>query len=172
MNLIQKFNWKPVWKITKYDTDINSYNNRDEFFKNNRPYDEVIIDGNIMLNTGINEVWDLVTGAGGTAFDNSNAKLGVGDSATAESAAHTGLQAVTNKFYRAMDPGYPTSTSQKVTFVSSFGGAEANYAWNEFCVNNGATDESTGVRLNRKVSAQGTKTNGQTWILTLEITLS
>lgn len=130
-----------------------------------------VIHGNLLLNEGINLVWTLVAGGSGTAFNNSNSYLGVGDSSTAESASQTGLQASTNKLYKAMDTGYPTyGTSQKITFRSTFGGSEANFAWNEFTAANGNSDSAT--NLNRKVSAQGTKTSGQTWQLTLEITLS
>lgn len=174
MSVVREFDFRynTGWKIAKYDADIAAFSSPEEFFSSVSPYETVDVKGNIMLATGIDEIWDLVTGAGGIAFNNANAKLGVGDSSTAESAAHTGLQAATNKLYKGMDGGFPTSTSQKVTFQSTFTGAEANYNWNEFCANNGATNESTGVRLNRKVSSQGTKTAGQTWILTLEITLS
>lgn len=130
-----------------------------------------VVHGNILLNEGINLMWTLVAGGSGTAFNNANSYLGVGDSSTAESASQTGLQASTNKLYKAMDTGYPTyGTSQKITFRSTFGGSEANFAWNEFTAANGSSDSAT--NLNRKVSAQGTKTSGQTWQLTLEITLS
>jgi hypothetical protein len=56
-----------------------------------------------------------------------------------------------------------------VTFRSVFDGTEANWDWNEFGVDNGA---SAGKNLNRKVSAQGTKASGQTWTLKLDITFS
>jgi hypothetical protein len=52
---------------------------------------------------------------------------------------------------------------------SVFGSADANYAWNEFSVRNGATADKN---MNRKVEAQGTKASGQTWTLDLQITLS
>lgn len=127
--------------------------------------------GNLLLNEGINELWTLGAGGGGTAFNNSNSYLGVGDDSTAEAASQTGLQAATNKLYKAMDATYPTyGTSQKITFRSTFASGDANFAWNEFTVANGSSD--SGKNLNRKVSAQGTKTSGQSWQLTLEITLS
>lgn len=126
---------------------------------------------NCLLNEGINELWTLVCGTGATKFDNTNAYLGVGDSATGEGPTQTGLQAATNKLYKAMDATYPTyGTSQKATWRSTFGSAEANWAWNEFTVANGNSDASK--NLNRKVSSQGTKQSGQTWELTLEITLT
>jgi len=126
---------------------------------------------NLFLNEGINELWTILCSAGGTKFDNSNAYTGVGDSATAADATQTGLQAAVNKLYKAMEAGFPTyGTSQKATWKSSFGSAEANFAWNEFTVANGNSDAAK--NLNRKVSAQGTKTSGQTWELTIELSIS
>lgn len=134
-------------------------------------YDVACFDGNILLNEGIDELWDLGTGTGSpTAWNNANARLGVGDSSAAESASQTGLQAASNKTYKGMNSGYPTAATQKGTWQADFTGAEANYAWNEFTVSNAADD--TGKNLNRRVSAQGTKTSGQIWTLTLDITLS
>ena len=96
--------------------------------------------------------------------------MGVGDSNTAAVATQTDLQAVTNKFRKAMNATFPISgTSQKITFQSDFGSAEANFAWKEFAVFNAS---SAGAMINRKVSDQGTKVSGQTWRLSLEITLS
>ena len=127
-------------------------------------------EGNVLLNEGINELWTLVCSSGGTKFDNSNAYLGVGDGTTAEDASQTGLQG-SNKTYKAVDTGYPTyGTNQKATWRATFTETEANHAWQEFTVANGNSDSA--VNLNRKVSDQGTKTSGQVWQLTIEITLS
>jgi len=128
--------------------------------------------GNVLLNEGINELWTIACSASsGTKFDNSNAYLGVGDSSTAEDAAQTGLQAVTNKFYKAMDASYPTyGTAQKATWVSTFESADANFDWRVFTVANGNSDSA--INLNRKVSSQGTKVSGQQWELVFEISLS
>ncbi len=131
-----------------------------------------VVPGNVLLNEGINEAWTILASASsGTKFDSANAYLGVGDDATGESASHTDLQAATNKLYVAMMASYPTyGTSQKATWRSEYTSAQANWAWNEFTVANGSSGASE--NLNRKVSSQGTKASGQTWQLTLEITLS
>lgn len=156
--ILENFKEKAVWKINKFD-------------ENGKFIGESRIDGNLLLNEGINLLLSLLAGGAGTDFGNANAYLGVGDSSTAASASQTGLQAATNKLYKAMDASYPTyGTSQKITFKSTFTSAEANFNWNEFTVANGNSDAA--VNLNRKVSAQGTKVSGQTWELTLEITLS
>lgn len=127
-------------------------------------------DGNLLLNEGIALAWDLIIGAGGTPFNNTNAYIGVGDSNATESATQTGLQASTNKLYKGMQTSYPSRSGQTVTWRAQFGSAEGNFAWNEFTVANGDSDSA--VNLNRKVSAQGTKTSGQTWTVDLQITLS
>jgi len=95
------------------------------------------------------------------------ATIGVGDSATAAVATQTDLQAAVNKTYKAMEAGYPTSTIQKATFKSSFGSADANYAWQEWVVK----QATSLVCLNRKVESLGTKSTG-TWTLEVDITLS
>jgi len=134
------------------------------------PYEVSKFDMNMLLNAGINQLWTILCSSGGTKFDNTNAYLGVGDSSTAEAATQTDLQAATNKLRKAMDASYPTyGTSQKATWKSTFGGTDANFAWNEFGVFNAS---SGGIMLNRKVSSQGTKTSGQTWELSLDISLS
>lgn len=131
------------------------------------------IDGNVLLNEGINNVLlALLCGtAAATAFDNANANLGVGndDTVVAEDPTQTGLQGATTTF-AGMTAGYPSVASQVATWQAEFGGAVGNHDWKEFTVVNAAAD--TGDNLNRKVSDQGTKASGQTWLLTLEITFS
>lgn len=104
-----------------------------------------------------------------TKFDNTNARIAVGDSTTAFSAAHTDLQAATNKMRKAMDAGYPTIAGNVITFRSTFVGADANWAWNEWGVCNAA---SGGVMANRVVEYNGTKLFGQTWIFQATITVN
>ncbi len=132
---------------------------------------ESVIEGNILLSEGIGELWDLVCGLGSpTAFSNANAYIGVGDSTTAESAAHTDLQAASNKTYKAMSATYPQRSGTTVTFQSAFASGDANYAWQEFTVSNASS--GTGKNLNRKVSNQGSKVAGQVWTIQLQITIS
>jgi hypothetical protein len=103
-----------------------------------------------------------------TAYNNANARVGVGDSTAAEAATQTALQGASTAF-KGMDTGYPSRSAQTVSFRGTFGGSEANFAWEEFTVDNGATPNKN---LVRKVSAQGTKTSGQTWELTIQVTMS
>ena len=128
------------------------------------------IDGNLLLNEGIALLLDLLIGAGGTAYNNANSYIGVGDSSTAEAASQTALQAASNKTYKAMQATYPSRAAQTVTWRAVFASGDANYAWNEFTIVNANSD--AGVNLNRKVSAQGTKASGQTWTVDVSITIS
>ena len=164
-------NWLCRYKLSRYHQDIEPYRGReDEFHQLFKPYEVIEGEGNCLLNTGIDEIWDLVTGAVSGAshiFDNAAAQIGVGDSNTAADATQTDLQAATNKTYKGMESGYPTSTSQKATFKASFGSSEANYAWEEWVVK----QSTSAICLNRKVESLGTKSTG-TWTLEVEISLS
>jgi hypothetical protein len=164
-------NWLCRYKLSKYHQDIEPYRGReDEFHQLFKPYEVIEGEGNCLLNTGIDEIWELVTGAVSGAshiFDNAAAQIGVGDSNTAADATQTDLQAATNKTYKGMESGYPTSTSQKATFKASFGSSEANYAWEEWVVK----QSTSAICLNRKVESLGTKSTG-TWTLEVEISLS
>ena len=135
-----------------------------------KPYEVIEMEHNCLLNSGIDKIWDLVTGVvsgAGHIYDNAAAQIGVGDSTDAEDPTETDLQAATNKTYKAMEGGYPTSTTQKATFKSSFGTGDANYAWEEWVVK----QATSAVCLNRKVESLGTKSTG-TWTLEVDITLS
>ena len=153
---------KTEWTVRRYEND--------EEFKRDNPYDVSEIPGNLLLNEGITALLTLLIGGGGTAFNNANAYIGVGDSSTAAAASQTGLQAATNKAYKAMETSYPSVSAQTVTFRSVFGSSDGNFSWQEFTVANGNSDSAT--NFNRKVSDQGTKASGQTWTLDLAITIS
>jgi hypothetical protein len=111
---------------------------------------------------------EKITGGTGNLWDTTNGYIGVGDSSTAFAASQTDLVAATNKLRKLMTSGSDNG-SGVLTFVTSFGSAEGNYAWAEFGSFNAS---SGGTMLQRVVSAQGTKTAGQTWTLTLTVTLS
>ena len=104
-----------------------------------------------------------------TAFNNANAHLGVGDSATAFAATQTDLQAATNKLRKAMEATYPQRSTNVLTFRSLFGTSEANFAWEEWGVFNAS---SGGTMMSRKVESLGTKTSAQSWQLTTTITIN
>ena len=129
------------------------------------------IEANLALNEGLGELIDLICGLGSpTKWDNANARLGVGDSNTAADATQTGLQAATNKTFKAMDESWPQRTNQTVEWRATFGSSEANFNWQEYTIVNASTD--AGKNLNRKVADKGTKVSGETWTLSLQITFS
>lgn len=162
MKIHEQLTLKKKWTVRRFADD--------QAFADDRPYSVSTFEENVLLNEGITVALQLICGIAATAFSNAAAFLGVGDSAVAEAAAQTGLQAATNKLYKAMSATYPQVAAQTATWRAAYTGAEANFAWNEFTVANGNSDAA--MNLNRRVSAQGTKTTGQTWTLDLAITLS
>lgn len=121
-----------------------------------------------LTDAGRNLMIDGITGTAVTAFNNANSHIGVGDSTTAFSAAHTDLVG-TNKLRKPMDATYPTRATNVLTFRSTFGTSEANWTWNEWGVFNAL---SGGTMLSRKVEALGTKTSTQTWQFTATLTIT
>lgn len=169
--------WLPRFTLEKYTEDIDQYRAlagiiyedlaeaEAAFFAENAPYETIEGEGNLLLNAGISLLEDLLIGAGGTTYANANARIGVGDSTTAAAATQTDLQAASNKLFVACDATYPSRATQVLTFKTTFATGQANYAWQEWAVDNGAT------KLNRKVESLGTKVSGS-WALTVTITIA
>lgn len=156
--------WNVKWQVEKYRGNLPTDKDRELF----TPYEVIRGEGNLLLNAGIDELWDLLTGVGGTAFSNANARIGVGNSNTAAVATQTALIGGSTEL-KGMEATYPLSASQAVTFRASFGSSEGNFAWQEWVVDNGS---GAAVCLNRKVTSLGTKASGTTWVFTVTITLS
>lgn len=136
------------------------------------PFEVVEFEHNGILNEGATAIWDLVIGGTTTNYSNTNGYVGVGDSSAVYADTQTGLQAATNYLAKGMDAGYPqVPATRKMDWRGTYGGTEANWAWEEFCVANGTGIEEGGADdlLNRTVSSQGTKTSGQTWVLTITL---
>jgi hypothetical protein len=152
---------RTTFRVTKYANQ--------QAKEENRPDAVEEYEGNLLLNEGINNLWEL---AAGEAVDDWSAPyLGVGDSATAASATQTGLQAATNLLYLAMDVGYPeTGADQKIVFSATFDEDDANFEWNEWSIS--TSDSNAGVNLNRKAQAMGTKANPAVWTLEVDVTLT
>lgn len=144
----------------------------------------VDIPGNLLMYGGASVQWQTLIGNGTTTagqaltyFSNAQAAIGVGDSTTAAVATHTDLQAATNKLRVAMDATFPshtdatTSGAASIVYKSTFGTAQANWAWQEWGIFNSST-AGTGRMLQRKVESLGTKTSASTWALTVTLTLA
>jgi hypothetical protein len=137
-----------------------------------KPRDAIsIVEGNTLLNEGIQALLDRICGlATPTYWDAGNSRIGVGDNSAAAANSQTGLQAANNKAWANMANGYPSRSNQTVTWQASFDANTANFGWQEFTVVNAAND--SGNNLNRVVSNQGTKTAGQVWTVSVQVTLS
>lgn len=123
----------------------------------------------------------LIGGIAGTTiatkFSSTAGRIGVGTSTTAATAADVKLGgdtggASTTSYYQLVSsaPTINVATAPAtLIFAASFGGTVANFAWNEFGIDNGTVSSVTSsgnVFLNHGISAQGTKTSGQTWNMT------
>jgi hypothetical protein len=153
--------WKVAWRLEKYLGEIRAAS---------QPYDVVVGEGNLLLNAGGTEVAKLIVGDGtAVAFSAANARIGVGDSATAAAVGQTDLQAGANKAYAAMNASYPQVSAQTMSFQADFGTAVANFAWQEWVIDNKL---AAGTKaLNRKVTSLGTKTSANTWRFGVTITV-
>ncbi len=117
---------------------------------------------------GRNHLAQTVIGEAVTAFTNATSHIGVGNSTTAFTNTDTDLIGA-SKARKAMDATYPTRATNVLTFRSTFGTGDANFAWAEWGVFNAATG---GTMLNRKVEALGTKPSTQTWQFTVTLTVN
>lgn len=186
---VDEIYWRARWKVEKYVEDIDAWLAArpgltvDDFQAAHKAYETIEKEGNLLVYGGMSCLFQTLIGNGTatagqnlTYFNNGNAAVGVGDSATAAAATQTDLQAATNKLRKGMEATYPqhtdgtTSASDTITFKSSFGTSEANWVWNEWGVFNSPT-AATGRMLNRKVESLGTKSSG-TWVLTVTVQLS
>lgn len=157
---------KSVGKIT-----VIKYNN-DEDYRVGKVAEKIVCN-NLFLTAGMNELWELVTGESANHFDNTNARIGIGDDkTTAPAYGQTDLQAATNKTYKAMDATYPTTPANRTqVFKSTFGSSDANYEWGEFVIKNNVS----GICLNRSTNSGagwGTKTAGTTWEIYADLTIN
>lgn len=135
-----------------------------------------VVEGNLLLNAGIQAIEDQLIGATTSPFNNANTRLGVGNSSTAEAATQTDLQAIAgaaNRQFKLMNATFPSRASQTLSFQSDYTSGEANFIWNEWGIDRGNANGTTvtAPMLNRKVASLGTKATG-TWTLTATLTLS
>jgi hypothetical protein len=136
--------------------------------------------GNLLLTAGLNRLTSLLIGGGGQAITNTSARLGVGDSVTAEAVGQTDLQAAagsTHRWFQVMDATYPSQADGVVTLKSTFGTTDGNFVWAEWGIDVAAPVVASGntvaaLLFNRKVYALGTKAAGSIWTLTATVTIS
>lgn len=162
--------WDVVWTVRKWSDSAD--------YRAGRAPDRVEKrKGNILLTAGITRMLNLLGGAGGTAYNATNTRIGVGNGTTSVSASDTDLSAASGSSNRQFKlvSGAPSISGNQISWTASFGDSIANFAWNEFGIDNGTSDGTTVTAplLNRKVPSPslGTKSGG-TWTLTVTITIS
>lgn len=187
----EKNKWKVHTRVDKYDGDWTA--EEIDAGLAGAPYEVVEKEDNLVMIGGSSALFQCLIGNGtGTAaqtltyFNNGNAMIGVGDTATAEVSTQTDLSAATGSTHRQfkpMDATYPLHTdsvslvaAQTITFRATFGSAEANFVWAEWVIANWSSATTTllttGRILNRKVAANGTKASGSSWQFTVTINIA
>jgi hypothetical protein len=179
MNKHENVQWRWKTVLRKYDRDIDLYRSafgkeagEIMFFAEALLISERTIEGNLLMTLGADQVIKGFSAGGTTLFNNANAFIGVGDSATAPAIGQTDLQASVNKLRQAMDATYPTHANgtNVIVYSATFGTGAANFAWNEWGVFNAGP--TGGIMLNRVVASLGTKTSAASWQLQGTLTLS
>lgn len=175
---MDRVSWKAKWRIDKFrdseDKIAKALQSGMSMIEALRLFKEAYMgkeewEENVALNVGLQYLIDCICGIGlTTKWDNTNARLGVGSDATAADPSQTDLIDA-SPTWKAMDATYPQRSGQVAEWRSTFGSGDANEAWNEYAVDNGATAHKL---LNRKVESKGTKSSGETWVLSLQITFS
>ena len=201
MNL-ENLKIKPMYVLRKFRADIEKYRlptwkrmwylmrgirppmyDYERFFAENEPYEVLEHEINLITNVGAQALWRIFVGLGTSSppsasnrasfFSSTNAYIGVGDGTSQASQNDTNLTG-TNKYFKAMDSGYPQAPSfdpqgsRQVIFLSTFGTNEANFAWNEVGLANANLNTNTyGILFNRANVSWGTKTSNDTWSVSL-----
>lgn len=162
-----------TWKI---EAKVEKWHDEESFEARSTPFEVVTSRHNLLVNAGIARLLDLLIVAGGQGYDATHSRIGVGNSNTAAGASQTDLQAAAgagNRQFKLVSSG-PSRSSQTVTWVATFASGEANFAWEEWCIDPGTADSTavTSPMLNRKVASLGTKVAGAVWVFTVTLTIS
>jgi hypothetical protein len=111
--MLEQAKWKCRTTVRKFDADVSEYIARfgeeeglRRFYAEHAPTEEIVREGNILAQTGINTLWRLVAGLTATAYSNANARLGVGNDNTPAQATDTDLLGA-SKAWKGMEVGYP-----------------------------------------------------------------
>lgn len=156
-----------TWKLEKFVAK----DSKEIEEKKIQPYETVETVEDCLLNEGMAELIGLICGIGApTAWNNANARLGVGNDGTAPAPAQAGLLGA-SKLWKGMNTGYPQRVGNtQAVWQSDFIDTEAEFAWLEETIVNAIDD--TGKNLCRQNTNLGTKPSGQTWRLTGTITFA
>ena len=126
-----------------------------------------------LMHLGRNNVAALVSGAG-KAYDSTGACIHV-SSATSDPPLATstdlGVGGGGSVFVSTMESGYPTLSTNQVTFRGVASTAQANFNWSSWGID---STTSTGGQnlLNRIYEDLGTKSSAQSWQFTADLTFT
>lgn len=137
------------------------------------PYAVEEIPFNSALKKGLSALCRLIAlSAATTKWASGLGYLFVGSNSATQTRTLTGVVAGSSSRAKyKMDSGYPSRSSNTITWRSTFTSATANFAWKEYSLRN-STTQTTGVGLNRVQTSKGTKASGETWTLQLTITIT
>lgn len=173
--------WAPRALVSKYDDDQVAFVRRIEGFEPTgdqlarycTPYESIEAEGNLLTTAGVTRIAALVIGSLSTTLDSTRVRLGVGDTTTAAAVSDTSLG--TNQYFRVMDSTYPSASAGVITFQSTFGTSDGNFAWQCWGLDVGtatvSSSSTVATLVNRKVSSLGTKSSGS-WVLSVTVTFS
>lgn len=187
----ERASWKAHARVDKWDPDQVAWARRRSGLVSPigpdlaalvKPSEVVEWEGNLLCNAGIARMEDLLIGAGGQAYTNTFARIGVGNGAGTAAATDTDLSAAAgsaNRWFQAMLATFPSRSAQTLTFKSSYASADANFTWNEWAIDAGGAGTSTSSAvvgaplLNHRTSAAlGQKAVGAVWDFTGTVLLS
>lgn len=186
MLLHDSIGWSPRLVIRKYDERATEKAARQGFYLPSdadfaqlgiQPFEEKVSLGNLLTTAGIGRIATLLTAGTGNLIGSTTARVGAGNSSTAEAIGQTDLQAAAGSTNRWFQTSTVTIPSNVLTFAATFGTADGNFAWAEWGIDIGTATVTSGntvnaVLLNRKVASNGTKASGQTWNATATVTFS
>jgi hypothetical protein len=150
-----------------------------------RPAETVHIPPNNLFTTGgLGRLTSLLTGAGGVAFSGTTTTMvGVGDTATAATAADTqlGSNSAGHSYYVPADSTptrvTTTVTNDSIQCIATFSTSSSDFAWAEWglvlvtTAAASATFAGTGTSpllFNHKIASVGTKSGG-TWVFSAKV---
>jgi len=141
------------------------------------PYEVVVQPGNLLTTAGLGRIATLLNAGTGNLISSTTARIGAGDGSTAAAIGDTDLSAAAGSTHRWFQTATVTIPSNVLTFVSTFGSSDGNFAWAEWGIDIGTATVSSGntvnaVLLNRKVASNGTKASPAVWTATATVTLS
>jgi len=127
---------------------------------------EYVKRGNIILDGGATVILQLLTGVSGVnPYNNAYAQICVSNNNSTPSPSQTNLGG-TQSACLPMNSGYPTVSGNTVTFQATAGTSQANFCWYMWGLFNGVT------YLNAVQVNMGTKTNVETWTITVQLQVS